>query len=654
MPLLRVTSAMMDVKQRVLLCLLIVLKTCKSLLEPLPDELTERLSMADCIVSCCLKFFTEEEMITVSLSPEEVSNDQPSAIISDRVLLPRLSYVGQWSLLVTKSSSRNTNFFKQTGSYIIHLRTKNELKSHIVNLKKYRSWNPHAKLMVVSTAIFNNVSEVIGGIVETLWSAKVVDGIIMLRDNADSSYYNIYSWFPYSAGNCGNDFYKIKSLDKCKFGYFERNVNLFPNKIPKKLNDCPVRVRVVQWPPYVMPPKEHITGTDIYEFDDGLEIKLMNTIAERANFKIIYSMSNKTQNFGTVDSNGTTTGIFAALKAERTNIALGSLALSEERGEEFDFTTTYHTESLTWCVPHARTQLSIQKLTNTLKTETWVVLVIAYLLYSIIIWILSKLEKKELELYKRLPNVMQNTLSIVFGMPIKTLPKSTILRAFLFLWIFNSLVMDIYYTTFMISKLTDCSYEGQINTLDQILKSKLKLYLMPNTIQFFNGSTWQMKQIHKEWNNCTHIHDCLAKVAFQKDSAVCIPRLYIEYVYNRYIDADKQPLLYYFKESIVSYPITMYMVKGYPLKQRINELVSRIVSAGLITFWEQKVFDYKWKNASILAEQTSEEPEKRWLTIEHLEAVLFTLVIGHTLAAVIFLIEIFVYKRTKNKIKFYH
>lgn len=634
--------------------LAIVLKASEGRLEPLPDELTERLSMADCIVSCCLKFFTGEDMITISLSPEEVNDDQPSAIVSDRILLPRLSRVGKWSLLVTKSSSRNTHLFKQTGSYIIHIRTANELKSHIENLKKYHSWNPHAKVMVVSTEVFNNASGIVGAIVETLWSAKVVDGIIMLHDSLDPSYYSVYSWFPYSAGNCGSNFYKIKNLDNCTFGYFDQNVNLFPNKIPKKLNDCPVRVRVIQWPPYVMPPKEHIAGTEIYEFDDGLEINLINTIAEQANFKIIYSMSNTTQNFGNVDSNGTTTGIFSALREEKTDIALGSLALSEEGGEKFDFSTTYHTESLTWCVPHAKSQPSIEKLTNTLKTETWVVLVVAYMFFSILVWGLSKLEKREFGTYKRLPNVMQTTLSVILGMAVKTLPKTTIVRTFLFLWILSSLVMDIYYTTFMISTLTGSSYMGQINTLNEILENKLKLYLMPNTIQYFNGTTWQMKQILKEWKNCSHIHDCLTRVAFQRDSAVCIPRLYMEYVYNRYVDADKQPLLYYFKESVVSYPIAMYMTRGYPLKQRINELISRIISAGLITTWEQKVFDYKWKNASVLAEESSEEPENKWLTIDHLEAVLFSLAIGHSFALVVFIAEIVVYKRKKDKIEFCH
>lgn len=632
----------------------IALKACKGRLEPLPDELTERVSLADCIVSCCSRFFTGEEMITVSLSPEEVGQDQPSATVTDRILLPRLTNVGKWSLLITKSSSRTTNFFKQTGSYIIHIRTKDEIKRHIENLKKYRSWNPSAKLMVVSTEIFNNASDVVGGIVETLWSAKVVDGIIILPDSKKPSFFSVYSWFPYSAGNCGNDFYKIKILDNCTFGDFEENADLFPNKIPKKLNDCPVRVRVVQWPPYVMPPKNHISGTEIYDFNDGLEIKLINTVAERANFKIIYYMSNTTQNFGTVNSNGTTTGIFSALKEERTDIALGSLALSDERGNKFDFSTTYHVESLTWCVPHAKSQPSIEKLTNTLKTETWVVLVIACLCCTILVWALSNFEKREMDVYKTFPSVMQNTLLVIMATPVKHLPKTTVVRLFFFLWIFSSLVMDIYYTTYMISTLTSASYAGQINTLDQILDYKLKLYIMPNTIQYFNGSTWQMKRILKEWNNCTHINDCLARVAFQRDSTVCVPRLYMEYVYNSYVDADKQPLLYYFKESVVSFPITMYMTKGYPLKHRINELIARVISAGFITFWEKNIFEYKWKNASFITEENSEVVEEKWLTIDHLEAVLFSLVIGHILAVVVFVLELVVYRRKKNKIEFCH
>lgn len=631
---------------------LFAFRACKSHLEVLPDEHTERVSLANCIVSCCLRFITEE-MIIVSLSPEEVDDDQPSTAVSDRILLPQLSNTGRWTLLIKKSSSKSTNFFKQSGSYIIHIRTKDELKSHIDNLKEYRSWNPHAKIIVFSSAVFNNTSEVVAGIVKILWSAKVVDGIVILHDAEDLTYYTVFSWFPYSAGNCGNDFYKIKVMDNCTFGYFENKVNLFPTKIPKKLNDCPVRVRVVQWPPYIMPPKQHIAGTELYDFDDGLEINLINTIAERANFKIIYSMSHTTQNFGTVNSNGTTTGVFTVLREESADIAMGSLALSEQRAEKFDFSTTYYTESLTWCVPHAKSQPAIEKLTNTLKTETWVVLVFAYCLCSLLVWALSHLETKELKFYKSFPNVMQNTLSIVLGMAVKTLPKTTIVRCFLFLWIFNSLVMGIYYTTFMISTLTGSSYVDQISTLDGIFESKLKLYLMPNTIQYFNGSTWQMRKVLKEWNNCTHIHDCLARVAYQRDSAICIPRLYLEYVNNRYVDANKQPLLYYFKESVVSYPVTMYMTKGYPLKQRINELVEWIVSAGFIKAWERNVFDYKWKNATTLAEESMEEPEYNWLTIHHLEAVLFSLAIGHSVAVLVFILEILVFKRTNsNRIEF--
>lgn len=634
--------------------LFFVFKECESRLEVLPDELTERVSLAKCIVSCCLKFFTEEEMITVSLSPEEVIEDEPSATLSDRILLPLLSRVGKWSLLIKRSCSESYNFFKQTGSYIIHIRKQDELKSHIENLKKYRSWNPHAKLIVFSSAVFNNTNEVVAGIVETFWSAKVIDGIVMLHDAEDLTQYTVYSWFPYADGNCGNDFYKIKAMDNCSFGYYEKKVNLFPKKIPERLNDCPVRVRVAQWPPYVMPPKVHISGTDLYEFDEGFEINLINTIAERANFKIIFSMSNATQSFGTVNSNGTTTGIFSALMEESADIAMGSLALSEARAEKFDFSRTYHIESLTWCVPHAKSQPSIEKLTNTLKTETWAVLVAAYLCCSFLAWALSSFEANELKFYKRLPNVMQNMLSIVLGMAVSTMPKSSVIRSFLFLWILNSLVMDIYYTTFMISTLTGPSYVGQINTLEQILREELNLYLMPNTVQYFNGSTWQMRKIRKEWKNCTHIHYCLSRVAFQRDAALCIPRLYVEYVNNKYVDGNKQPLLYYFKESVVTYPITMYMTKGYPLKQRINELVERIISAGFITAWEQKVFDYKWKNATVLTEESTEEPEEKWLTIYHLEAVLISLAIGHTFAALVFVLEIIVFKNKKRRIEFRH
>lgn len=629
--------------------LVLLLQTCQSRLNPLPDELTGRLSLTDCVVGACLNFFTEEEILTVSISPEEVSKYRASAVVMMQILLPRLSDMGRWSLLIRKASAKSSNYYKQSGSYVVQIRTQNELKDHIKNLQKYRSWNPDEKFMVISSQRFSNQEEVVAGMAETLRKAKIWKAIVMLPSLKNLTQFHIYSLFPYSTGSCGDDSYKIRIVDNCTFGHFENGTNLFPVKLLDKLSTCPIRVTVTQWPPYIMPPKQHIPGTDIYEFDEGLEINLMNTVAERAKFKVIYSMSEETRNFGSVRDDGTTSGIFKGLEEGRADVAMGSLALMEARAAKFDLISSYYVESLAWCVPHARSQPSIKKLSNTLKMETWIVLLVLLVCFSLVVWVLSRLEKKESGYYKKVPNVFQSIVSMVFGTTVKTLPRTSLIRFFLAFWMFGSLVMDIYYTTFMMSKLTDSSYVGQINTLEEILANNLHIYLIPSEIQYFTGSSWQMRKILRLWNNCSVIHDCLSKVAFERNSAFCIPRLYMEYVKSKYVDANNQPLLYHFKENIVSYPVTMYMTKGYPLKRRINTLVERIVSAGLVAAWERKVFDYKWQNASAQSDLNAEEPERKWLKISNLGVVFVFLVIGNALALIVFFLEVFAHRRGFRK-----
>lgn len=65
-------------------------------------------------------------------------------------------------------------------------------------------------------------------------------------------------------------------------------------QIPNNLNGCSVRVATRNWPPFILSPfADDVAAridTDAFNvtLNDGIEIKTMNMIAQKLNFKPIY------------------------------------------------------------------------------------------------------------------------------------------------------------------------------------------------------------------------------------------------------------------------------------------------------------------------------------------------------------------------------
>lgn len=60
-------------------------------------------------------------------------------------------------------------------------------------------------------------------------------------------------------------------------------------------NKCPVRIVSTTWPPFILPPNKNVISDDKYidgtkgvNLTNGIEIKIIQTIAEKRNFQPIF------------------------------------------------------------------------------------------------------------------------------------------------------------------------------------------------------------------------------------------------------------------------------------------------------------------------------------------------------------------------------
>ncbi|XP_049820621.1 uncharacterized protein LOC126264922 [Aethina tumida] len=206
-------------------------------------------------------------------------------------------------------------------------------------------------------------------------------------------------------------------------------------------------------------------------------------------------------------------------------------------------------------------------------------------------WKISIHNNNESTSYKSYSNNLQNCYAIFYGISVKTLPRSNMSRLFIGLFIFLSFNMDSAYQTYFTSVLTSHHEDFLYNNVNDILKANLKMKILNNDFRYFTGiknqKFWDFMEI------CMDIKECLIDVALNKTSVISTPFLFKEYVLNSLVSKNKRPLLNCFKKRINNFPVTIVMKKGFPLCHSINNVILRLLGAGLVNKWEKDILREK-------------------------------------------------------------
>lgn len=115
-------------------------------------------------------------------------------------------------------------------------------------------------------------------------------------------------------------------------------LNGFPSKITDNLNQCPVKVGAINGPPFVI--ESAIGKNSSKPFATGMELALIDTIAEMANFKVEIVLS----------KNRASNDLLEKLEDRQIDIAIGTTSPVKDH-RKFDFSFQYRQDMTTWVVP---------------------------------------------------------------------------------------------------------------------------------------------------------------------------------------------------------------------------------------------------------------------------------------------------------------
>jgi hypothetical protein len=627
--------------------------------------------VTDCVTSISDLYFAPNHTLVYSVSNRtrslsaSVQNISTGKDITGRwmeVLLERLHRLGRWPVLVSGPATevlkhdntdyRDTANDDKHGSYILTTEyfssDKNEvlhdITENIQRLESYSAWNPRSRFVVVVVALGEvcDIEIMVQELLKALWKWKIIDIVILTAMISDKNNdLNIYSWFPYHppSGICGQMMETVLLdtwVSNGTSGFLRRNTHLFQEKIPNKMSGCPLRVEVAHFPPYIIFHKSNSVFENVPTFI-GLDINMVRTISEVMDMSLELSPMYDKYPWGRY-VNGTWFGLRGGLAYDRTDIALDAWSINLEDYSLFQGTERYFTDQVTWYVPSARIRPRWMSIARVFARNTWIVFFFSIFVSSAVFWglALTRSKFKSSHRYRNIFNCFFDSWAVVLGVSTSEIVYFPSLRFFFISWVIYSLSVSNVFQTFFISYLVDPGLEHGINNIEELVDSELDVVLSVYLASFFD------EKLLKDRNRRTVVDtpfECLQKVTDEGSFATMLSRVYFMSAGSEFIDRGQKLNLSPFKEDVYSNHIFMLLKKGSCLLDRINDVIFRVVEAGLPDKFLKEILDTDRHNSNPRSLKDVSEDYVS-MSVSHLQSAFFLLCLGTVLSIITFIIEI--------------
>lgn len=477
-------------------------------------------------------------------------------------------------------------------------------------LKKNINWNPRARFLIGYVG-----SENITIFFELSWSYFVLN-INLISNNG-----SIYTYFPYNNGLCGN-IIKSEYLLTCDVN----NLAPYFSKIPSNLYGCEFRIMPYPMIPYIM----NISAPKTEPNLAGLEVTIMDTLAKKINFSVVYIPCFHNL-WGYKDSSGVYTMMFGSLYNNETDIIMGMTYANASHVVDFDGSYIYLQDFPEWWVPTAMPAAQWKNLTAIFDARVWLVMFVAFFINSLMWWIFGR--KNESTNFNDLTLCFMNSLYTLLQGSIKH-PRTLKLRIIFICWLVTCLLIFAAHQSSLVSILTTPIFDHQISTVEELLQSSLPFgFYLSAALAFEEKNNWIAEQILKKHEICPLSLYCLNRTAYDRNFAFLRNGRNAKYFIPRlYTFPNGRSMITGLDIRGPGIWVRLHTAKGLPILEKLNHYLMLLQSNGLIAKWD---LDTNFK-ALKLENDDSHQP----LNVYHLQAAFLIFVFGATLSAFIFLLEI--------------
>ena len=532
-------------------------------------------------------------------------------------LIAEIHRTSIWPVVVTVDGNisipKEADFIDRDGNYIILIPDGNisSFKSNIRRLAAdqkglfKRLWNSEARFVVAGANDFSESQQ--KEIFDYLSGFKIYNCIIVRQahDVIDKEYnrpikfnvdtginLEVYTWFPYQSSDRCTEVNDITLLDIWVVSaqeHFTNNTDLFPRKVSKNLNRCPMKAIVINRKWYLTTNYiEHnfSNGTHV-TYINGLEYDLFRLVCKHLNMSIV--LVPPPEIYG-IDNLILVQKVGVAMVKKKADIFFGGLGRTFLSVPYWDSTNTYFMTNIRWYVPCSVKYPRWSSIFRILSVELWLVLIISIVIAAICITLVGRYScTSEWQGYKTLTSSLTNVWAVILGVSVSTMPRAPSLRSLFLAWVCFSVAFSTVFQAFLTTFLIDSRYKTPIQNLDELFDSGIGLFYPPgNDFIFDKGDETENSKVKKNRVICPSSDICLDWAKYRKNVSLLLEDYLVEYFYanGEFVGENSEPLLCKLEDGVMSNDgIRMIMFYGDPLLRRVNEIIDRVVEAGIYKYW---------------------------------------------------------------------
>lgn len=411
--------------------------------------------------------------------------------------------------------------------------------------------------------------------------------------------------------------------------FFLTDHHIFPDKL-RNLNGYNLNISMF---PNIL---DAIPYGDGFKGRDGLTAA---TVEQLLNATFTYIGPSDSADYGENLGRTRMTGVFADVASGRTAVAFNSRYLKGEFENLLEATYPHGRDDLTGLVPVVKPS-DIKDFGRNFSPQIWLLVIATQLVLLCLICILTAVTLHRIE-----PMVVAGVLyRTMLGQSAQYCQNVRSVRMVLLSVTYIAFFFEIAYVSQLASILAVPRKPQQINTLEELANSDLKIYTLVRFKKMLNRTlreplrqkllpkllTYQEDEQIDELNEHKYV------------GAVCKEHIamYVVKQKNNYVGdgmfyriMDEKPM-----PSIVCYGVGY----GSPLLDKLNIIINRLTAAGIPNQWRKLTLEEMSIKGKMY--QNMEASDNTTLTLRNLTHVFYCLLVGWCLSFVVFLLEIMVSK----------
>ncbi|XP_033607405.1 uncharacterized protein LOC117282325 [Cryptotermes secundus] len=256
---------------------------------------------------------------------------------------------------------------------------------------------------------------------------------------------------------------------------------------------------------------------------------------------------------------------------------------------------------------------------------------------------------QENESFKRFVDAVLDVWALILGVSILSLPRTTPLRLFFSAWVCYSLAINTVFQAYLTTYLVDPGFEKSITSIEELFASGTKYGFFSTYFDrnFNDKANSKDVEILRNRIDCDDMVTCLLWTAkYRNISSIGNPEL-VEYLYygSKYSDKFSGYRPCELKEMpVVVTDLLMAVQKGSIFLDRMNEIICRLVEAGISTYLVKTSPEARKYFKAISSASKTLADEYHALTMNNMQSAFYLLLLGHSLGLISFLMEMLYFK----------